>query len=246
MSLPSQRCPNSADKMWNNPYVFPPFVLIDAVLRFLLDFDIPFTIVVPAVSPCPVWWPVVFDFWDFRNAAVSIVRCGPWIVIFPCGTSCSRSDLFQSVHPVRSLTTKRLTFANGAATRGNNSTHFAAQQGNSSLQRMKRPSRSEFWTLLMLERVHRVSGKRQLWRWNYPLFSQNENPQMTFFLVDQRISWSYSLGRTRWGRTKIPGDQWQFLGLKGHSDCLNAWGTVDSIIGIFFYKIVKLAIGNRL
>ena len=53
------QCPNSADKMWDNPYVFPPFVLIEAVLRFLLLFHIPFTIVVPAVSPCPVWWPVV-------------------------------------------------------------------------------------------------------------------------------------------------------------------------------------------
>ena len=53
------RQPYTEREMWDNPYVFPPFGLVEAVLRFLLPFTIPFIIVVPAVYPNPVWWPVV-------------------------------------------------------------------------------------------------------------------------------------------------------------------------------------------
>ena len=40
-----------------NPYVFSPFGLIGPVLKFLLPFRIPFTIVVPEFIPPPYWWP---------------------------------------------------------------------------------------------------------------------------------------------------------------------------------------------
>jgi hypothetical protein len=36
-----------------NPYTFPPFGLIGAVIRFLTRFHIPFTIVVPEFQPTP-------------------------------------------------------------------------------------------------------------------------------------------------------------------------------------------------
>ena len=41
----------------SNPYVFSPFGLIGPVLKFLLPFRIPFTIVVPEFIPPPYWWP---------------------------------------------------------------------------------------------------------------------------------------------------------------------------------------------
>lgn len=41
----------------SNPYVFPPFGLIGPVLRYLLDFKVSFTIVVPEWRPLPYWWP---------------------------------------------------------------------------------------------------------------------------------------------------------------------------------------------
>lgn len=40
-----------------NPFVFPPFGLIGAVLHFLYPFRIPFTIIVPEIYPRPLWWP---------------------------------------------------------------------------------------------------------------------------------------------------------------------------------------------
>ncbi|KAK3737867.1 hypothetical protein QZH41_019748, partial [Actinostola sp. cb2023] len=39
--------PQTAPAVWDNPYVFPPFNLVGPVLRFLLPFHIPFTIIVP-------------------------------------------------------------------------------------------------------------------------------------------------------------------------------------------------------
>lgn len=45
-----------------NPYVFPPFCLIAAVLKFLLPFRIPWTMVVPDVFPRQVWWPLVVGY----------------------------------------------------------------------------------------------------------------------------------------------------------------------------------------
>ena len=41
----------------SNSYIFPPFGLIGPVLKFLLPFRIPFTIVVPEFIPPPYWWP---------------------------------------------------------------------------------------------------------------------------------------------------------------------------------------------
>ena len=40
-----------------NPYVFPPFSLIGPMLRFLVQFGKPLTIIVPELSPRPYWWP---------------------------------------------------------------------------------------------------------------------------------------------------------------------------------------------
>ena len=42
-----------------NAYVFPPFVLVGPVLRFLRD--VTFTIVVPKLTPLPFWWPLLQD-----------------------------------------------------------------------------------------------------------------------------------------------------------------------------------------
>lgn len=40
-----------------NPYVFPPFILIGPVLKFLYKFKVSFTVVVPEIRPYPFWWP---------------------------------------------------------------------------------------------------------------------------------------------------------------------------------------------
>lgn len=40
-----------------NPYVFPPFSLIGPVLRLLVNFKRPFSIVVPELTPRSYWWP---------------------------------------------------------------------------------------------------------------------------------------------------------------------------------------------
>ncbi|KAK3701457.1 hypothetical protein QZH41_004064 [Actinostola sp. cb2023] len=42
-----------------NAYVFPPFSLILPLLRFLLDQKAVVTVVVPRLSPLPIWWPVL-------------------------------------------------------------------------------------------------------------------------------------------------------------------------------------------
>ena len=41
----------------SNPYVFPPLGLIGPILRFLVPFKIPFTIVIPEFVPHSYWWP---------------------------------------------------------------------------------------------------------------------------------------------------------------------------------------------
>ena len=41
----------------SNRYVFSPFGPIGPVLRFLVPFKIPFTIIVPEFIPHPYWWP---------------------------------------------------------------------------------------------------------------------------------------------------------------------------------------------
>ena len=41
----------------SNPYVFPPFGLVDPALKFLYSFGIPFTIVVPQLTYYCYWWP---------------------------------------------------------------------------------------------------------------------------------------------------------------------------------------------
>ena len=42
-----------------NAYVFPPFGLILPLLRFSMDQNSVVTLVVPKLSPLPVWWPVL-------------------------------------------------------------------------------------------------------------------------------------------------------------------------------------------
>ncbi|KAK3710380.1 hypothetical protein QZH41_012307 [Actinostola sp. cb2023] len=42
-----------------NAYVFPPFVLVAPLLRFLQESKARFTIVVPRLCPIPFWWPVL-------------------------------------------------------------------------------------------------------------------------------------------------------------------------------------------
>ncbi|CAH3172672.1 unnamed protein product [Porites evermanni] len=42
-----------------NAYVFPPFILVGPLLRFLDKALFSFTIVVPKLSPLPYWWPLI-------------------------------------------------------------------------------------------------------------------------------------------------------------------------------------------
>lgn len=42
-----------------NAYVFPPFVLIGPLLKFLFIHRCPFSIVVPDLCPKKYWWPIL-------------------------------------------------------------------------------------------------------------------------------------------------------------------------------------------
>ena len=42
-----------------NAYVFPPFILVGPLLRFLGKALFSFTTVVPKLSPLPYWWPLI-------------------------------------------------------------------------------------------------------------------------------------------------------------------------------------------
>ena len=45
-----------------NAYVFPPFCLVSPVLKFLQQSGIrECTIVVPALNPVPMWWPLLWS-----------------------------------------------------------------------------------------------------------------------------------------------------------------------------------------
>lgn len=43
----------------NNAYVFPPFVLVGPLIRFLATLGCPYTIVVPDLRPRKYWWPLI-------------------------------------------------------------------------------------------------------------------------------------------------------------------------------------------
>ena len=51
-------------------YVFPPFVLIGPLLKFLLPCQAPTTIVIPDISPRKFWWPII------NKAAESYIQFG--------------------------------------------------------------------------------------------------------------------------------------------------------------------------
>ena len=42
-----------------NAYVFPPFVMMGPLLKFLLQARINVTIIAPQLSPIPYWWPIL-------------------------------------------------------------------------------------------------------------------------------------------------------------------------------------------
>ena len=70
---------------YENPYVFPPFVLIGPLLRFLSQQRCSFTIVVPDLYPRRFWWPIV------SRAAHSSFQLGrkgnPSTLLFPSRSS---------------------------------------------------------------------------------------------------------------------------------------------------------------
>ena len=70
---------------FENPNVFPPFVLIGPLLRFLSQQRCSFTIVVPDLYPRRFWWPIV------SRAARSSFRLGrkgnPSTLLFPSRSS---------------------------------------------------------------------------------------------------------------------------------------------------------------
>ncbi|KAK3707290.1 hypothetical protein QZH41_004234 [Actinostola sp. cb2023] len=53
-----------------NVYVFPPFVLVGPLLKFLSEFEAGFTIIVPKLYPLPFWWPIL------RSRCKSSVKLG--------------------------------------------------------------------------------------------------------------------------------------------------------------------------
>lgn len=65
----------------DNAYVFPPFVLVGPLLRFLSSQDCAFTIVVPDLYPKKYWWPVL------ERAATASFRLGrkgdPSVLLYP-------------------------------------------------------------------------------------------------------------------------------------------------------------------
>ena len=49
-----------------NAYVFPPFLFVGPLLRFLLESELCLTIVVPKLYPLPFWWHILIS----RNHAL--------------------------------------------------------------------------------------------------------------------------------------------------------------------------------
>ena len=67
-----------------NTFVFPPFVLIGPVVKFLSSQGCSFSIVVPDLHPRKFWWPLV------ERSASSAFKLGskgdPSILLFPAGS----------------------------------------------------------------------------------------------------------------------------------------------------------------
>ena len=57
LNLVAQR-PDNHGCIFSHPYVFPPFILIPQVLRFVKTHCFPCTIVIPDVRPGKFWWPL--------------------------------------------------------------------------------------------------------------------------------------------------------------------------------------------
>ena len=72
-----------------NAYVFPPFVLVGPLLRFLLESELCFSIVVPKLYPLPFWWPILVSRSHARLQLGSKEDLG--ILLFP-----SRNASFES------------------------------------------------------------------------------------------------------------------------------------------------------
>ena len=79
-----------------NAYVFPPFVLVGPLLKFLETSNVSFTIIVPQLYPLPFWWPVL------RSRASSWIRVGSKgnfdVLLFP-----SSNNLFVPLPLQRDL-----------------------------------------------------------------------------------------------------------------------------------------------
>ena len=64
-----------------NAYVFPPFVLIGPLFKFLSSYGCPYSIVVPDLCPRKFWWPML------RQAASSAFKLGSkgesGVLLFP-------------------------------------------------------------------------------------------------------------------------------------------------------------------
>ena len=45
--------------LFRNPYVFTPIILVGQLLRFLIHFPLPCTLVIPDVFPRKYWWPLL-------------------------------------------------------------------------------------------------------------------------------------------------------------------------------------------
>ena len=63
----AQLSPNHG-RLFSNPYIFPPIILIPQVLRFAKTQSIPCTLAVPDVRPRKLWWPLFQSFSSFLLA----------------------------------------------------------------------------------------------------------------------------------------------------------------------------------
>lgn len=74
-----------------NTYVFPPFVLVGPVLRFLTE--VPLTIVLLRLTPIPYWWPILQA---KATHCVTLGRKGDMgVLLFPDTQGCFRTRPLQ-------------------------------------------------------------------------------------------------------------------------------------------------------
>lgn len=80
-----------------NPYVFPPFCLISAILKFLVEQKLRHcTFVFPELLPLPHWWPLI---WSYVSQHVMLGKCGDLdIILGPSSKGFTPRKLRHNLH----------------------------------------------------------------------------------------------------------------------------------------------------